>query len=56
LSARVFIETTSEPAPGSDIANEPTCSPEISFGKYFRFCASLPLRRIWLTQRLECAP
>src|SRR6185503_18850214 len=56
LSARVFIETTSEPAPGSDIAKEPTCSPEISFGRYFRFCVSLPLRRIWLTQRLECAP
>jgi len=39
-----------------DIAKEPTCSPEINFGRYFRFCASLPLRRIWLTQRFEWAP
>ena len=46
----------SEPAWGSDIASEPTCSPDISLGRYLRFCASLPLRRIWLTQRLECAP
>src|SRR5258705_10563841 len=56
FSARVAIDTTSLPAPGSDIAKEPTCSPEISFGRYFRFCASLPLRRISLTQRLECPP
>ena len=55
LSARVFIETTSN-WPGSDIASEPTCSPEISFRQVFRFCGSLPLRRIWLTQRLEWAP
>ena len=32
-SARVVIETTSEPAPGSDIASAPTCSPEISLGR-----------------------
>jgi hypothetical protein len=25
-------------------------------GRYFFFCASLPLRWIWLTARLECAP
>jgi hypothetical protein len=31
FSARVFIETTSEPAPGSDMASPPTCSPEMSF-------------------------
>ncbi len=55
-SARVVIDTTSEPEPGSDIASAPTCSPEISFGRYLRFCASLPLRRNWLTQRLEWAP
>ena len=42
--------------PGSDIASAPTCSPEISFGRYLRRCSSLPVRRIWLTQRLECAP
>jgi hypothetical protein len=34
-SARSFIDTTSEPAPGSDIASAPTCSPEISLGRYF---------------------
>ena len=39
------METTSEPAFASLIASEPTCSPEISFGRYLRFCASLPLRR-----------
>src|SRR6184192_3283311 len=31
---------TSEPAPGSDMAGAPTCSPETSFGKYLRFCAA----------------
>ena len=46
----------SEPDPGSDIASAPTCSPEISFGRYFRRCASVPFLLIWLTQRLECAP
>ena len=46
-----FIPTTSEPAPGSDMASAPTCSPETSFGRYFFFCASLPLRRIWFTHR-----
>ena len=48
--------TTSEPALGSDIASAPTWSPEISLGRYFCFCASVPLRRIWLMHRLECAP
>ena len=48
--------TTSDPAFGSLIASAPTCSPDTSFGRYFAFCASLPLRRIWLTHRLECAP
>ena len=28
------MTTTSEPAPGSDIASAPTCSPEISLGRY----------------------
>ena len=32
----VRIDTTSEPAPGSDIASAPTCSPEISLGRYLR--------------------
>lgn len=30
FSARVFIDTTSEPEPGSLMANAPMCSPEIS--------------------------
>jgi len=54
--ARVRIETTSDPAPGSLIASAPTCSPETSFGRYLCFWSSLPLRRIWLTHRFECAP
>ena len=48
--------TTSEPAPGSLIASAPTWSPETSLGRYFCFCASFPLRWIWLMQRFECAP
>ena len=55
-SALSRMLTTSEPAPGSDIAKAPTCSPEISRGRYFRFCSALPLRLIWFTHRLECAP
>src|SRR5256885_12986572 len=55
-SARVFIETTSEPEPGSDMASAPTQLPATSLGRYLRFWASVPFRRIWLTQRLECAP
>ena len=30
------MQTTSEPAPGSLIASAPTCSPEISLGRYLR--------------------
>ena len=48
--------TTSDPAFGSLIASAPTWSPDTSFGRYFCFCASLPLRRSWLTQRFEWAP
>jgi hypothetical protein len=48
--------TTSDPAFGSDIASAPTCSPLQSFGRYLRFCSSLPFLRIWFTHRLECAP
>src|SRR6478609_9663408 len=55
-SARRRMLTTSDPELGSLIASAPTCSPEISFGKYLRFCASLPLRLIWLTHKFECAP
>jgi hypothetical protein len=45
-----------EPAPGSLIASAPTNSPEQSFGRYLRRCASLPLRYRLFTHRLECAP
>jgi hypothetical protein len=48
--------TASEPAFASEMASAPTCSPETSFGRYLRRWASVPLRRIWLTHRLECAP
>ncbi|SAL57011.1 hypothetical protein AWB65_04986 [Caballeronia humi] len=48
--------TTSDPAFGSLIASAPTCSPDTSFGRYLRFCASVPLRWIWFTHRFECAP
>ena len=33
VPARVVIDTTSEPAFGSDIARPPTCSPEMSLGR-----------------------
>ena len=56
FSARSFMLTTSEPAFGSLIARAPICSPDTSLGKYFAFCAAVPLRWIWLTQRFECAP
>ena len=48
--------TAEEQYGGSDIASAPTCSPEISLGRYFFFCSALPLRLSWLTHRLECAP
>ena len=46
---------TSEPEPGSLIANAPTNSPEQSYGKYFFFYSSDPFSAIWFTQRLEWA-
>ena len=48
--------TTSDPAPDSDMARAPMEDPEQSPGRYFLFCSSFPLRRIWFTQRLEWAP
>lgn len=30
--------------------------PEMSFGRYLAFWASLPFLTIWLTHRFECAP
>src|SRR5882672_290105 len=50
------MPTTSDPAPGSDMASAPTASPATSFGRYVFFCAGVPFLRIWLTHRLECAP
>ncbi|MNV73952.1 hypothetical protein D3C71_1671310 [compost metagenome] len=38
------------------MASAPTCSPEMSLGRYLAFCAAVPLRLIWFTHRLECAP
>ena len=55
-SARSFIDTTSDPALGSDMASAPTCSPDTSLGRYFWRWVSVPLRMIWFTHRLECAP
>jgi hypothetical protein len=54
--AVVRIDTTSLPAPGSDMASEPTLVPASSSGRYLAFCALVPCRAIWLMQRLECAP
>ena len=45
-----------QPAPGSDMAKAPTCSPLISLGRYLARCSGVPLRLIWLTHRLLCAP
>ena len=56
FSARNRIDTTSDPAPLSLIASAPTAAPEISPGRYRRFCSSVPFFRIWFTHRFECAP
>lgn len=39
FSALVRIDTTSDPAFGSDIASEPMCSPVSSLGRYLSRCA-----------------
>src|SRR2546422_4829989 len=44
------------PELGSLIASAPTCSPLTRLGRNFRFWESVPLIRIWLTQRFEWAP
>ncbi len=56
MVALVRIDTTSEPAFGSDIASAPTCSPVSSLGKNRLFCSSVALRLSCETQRLEWAP
>jgi len=53
VGARLQSTPRRKPAPGSDIANDPTCSPN-QLGKYLRFCASLPFAaESGLTQRLD---
>src|SRR5690625_3727769 len=47
--------TTSEPAPGSDMARAPTRCPDTSPGRYFSSWGGLPLRRRLSTHRLECS-
>jgi hypothetical protein len=46
FSAFNFIEVTSDPDPGSDIANAPINSPEHNLGRYFYFYSSLPFNLI----------
>ena len=53
FSALSVILTTSLPDPGSLIANAPTFLPEMRSGRYLSFCALVPLRVSWFTQRLE---
>lgn len=40
FSAFVFIDTTSDPAFGSDMASDPTCSPDRRGPRYFFRCSS----------------
>src|SRR5690242_5289555 len=56
FSARQLMEpTTSEPAPGSDMARAPTHSPEQSLGRYLLRCSSVPFRYRLFMHRLEWA-
>lgn len=55
-SARRRMDTTSDPAPGSDIASEPMASPAMRSGRYRAFWAGEALRTSWLMHRLLCAP
>ena len=43
---KIFNVNKPDPDPASDIARAPMNSPEQSFGKYFSFWASVPLRDI----------
>ena len=54
--AFVLIDTTSDPAFGSDIARAPTCSPVSSFGRNLFFCSSVALRVSCETHKFEWAP
>lgn len=54
--ARVRIDTTSLPAPGSDMASAPTASPAMRGGSRRAAWAGVAWRVSWETHRLECAP
>ena len=41
-TAVVLWLVASDPASGSDRQKEPIHSPEVSFGRYFCFCSSVP--------------
>ena len=55
-AAVVFAPSASEPDPDSLRQYAPTISPVISFGRYFRFCASVPKSDSGRIVRLACAP
>lgn len=54
--AFVRIDTTSLPAPGSDMASAPTASPAMRGGSRRAAWAGVALRTSWETHRLEWAP
>mmetsp|Transcript_10216 Transcript_10216/g.22477 ORF Transcript_10216/g.22477 Transcript_10216/m.22477 type:complete len:231 (-) Transcript_10216:143-835(-) len=54
-SARVFMDTTSEPLLGSLIESAPTYSPLQSLGNYLSFCSTVANLSNWPMQRLVCA-
>ena len=54
--ARVRAPRASEPDPVSLSPYAPIDSPDSSFGRYFRFCSSVPNRYSGLTVSFACAP
>ena len=55
-AAAVFAPSASDPEPDSLRQYAPTISPVISFGRYLRFCASVPKSDSGRIVRLACAP
>ncbi len=55
-TARVWMPAASLPAPGSVSAKEANHSPLAAFGRYSRFCASVPARRTPLIPMERCTP
>lgn len=49
------MDTTSDPAECSDMANAPTLSPDIRPGRNLAFCSAEPFRESWLTHNWEWA-